>query len=66
MKTSSEYLALCQRYRIAKLRRRDPIEREYLEAFENSYYTLSKSAQILTRFKAVLAAVRKPAATSQD
>lgn len=64
MKTSAEYLALCQRYRILKLKRQDPLERDYLEALEDSYYTLSKSAQILTRFKAMLAGVKEPDVTS--
>jgi hypothetical protein len=65
MKTSAEYLALSQRYRILKLKRQDPGERDLLEALEGSYYTLSKSAQVLTHFKAVLTGVRKPDATRQ-
>src|ERR1700760_3910955 len=65
MKTSAEYLALCQRYRILKLKRQDPNERDYLQAFEDSYYILSKTAQVLTRFRAVLTGVRKPEVTFQ-
>ena len=65
MKTSAEYLALSQRYRILKLKRQDPVERDYLEAFEDTYYTLSKTAQVLTHFKAVLTGVRKPDAAFQ-
>jgi hypothetical protein len=63
MKTSAEYLALCQRYRILKLKRQDSLERDYLEALEDSYYTLSKSAQALTRFKAMLAGMKEPDVT---
>jgi hypothetical protein len=63
MKTSAEYLALSQRYRILKLKWQNPLEREYLEALEASYYSLSKSAQVITHFKAVLTGVRKPDAT---
>jgi len=65
MKTSAEYLALSQRYRILKLKRQNTVERDFIEALEDSYYTLSKSAQVLTHFKAVLAGVRKPDATCQ-
>ena len=54
MKTSAEYLALAQRYRIAKLSTRDVAARDQLEAFERSYFALSKSAQILLRFKALM------------
>jgi hypothetical protein len=49
-----------------KLKRQDPVECDYLEALEESYYTLSKSAQVLTHFKAVLAGVRRADATCQD
>jgi hypothetical protein len=62
MKTSAQYLGLSQRYRILKLKRRDPTERDFLEALEDSYYSLSKTAQVLTHFKAVLTGVRKPKA----
>jgi hypothetical protein len=51
MKTSAEYLALSQRYRIAKLSTRDAAARDQLEIFERSYFILSQSAQILVRSK---------------
>jgi hypothetical protein len=52
MKTSAQYLALSQRYRIAKLSTRDAAARDQLEIFERSYFILSKSAQVLARSKA--------------
>jgi len=52
MKTSAEYLALSQRYRIAKLSTRDAAARDQLEIFERSYFMLSQSVQILVRSKA--------------
>jgi hypothetical protein len=52
MKTSAQYLALSQHYRIAKLSTRDAAVRDQLEIFERSYFILSQSAQILVRSKA--------------
>jgi hypothetical protein len=52
MKTSAQYLALSQHYRIAKLSTRDAAARDQLETFERSYLILSQSAQILVRSKA--------------
>lgn len=66
MKTSAEYLALSQRYRIAKLSTRDVAERHQFEAFERSYYVLSKSAQILLRFKASMRASRRSTPSLRD
>ena len=51
MKTSAQYLALSQHYRIAKLSTRDAAARDQLETFERSYFILSQSAQILVRSK---------------
>jgi hypothetical protein len=66
MKTSAEYLALAQRYRIAKLSTRDAAARHQFEAFEHSYYVLSKSAQILLRFKASMRASMRSAPSSRQ
>jgi hypothetical protein len=66
MKTSAEYLALSQRYRIAKLSTRDAAERHQFEAFERSYYILSKSAQMLLRFKASMRASKRGAPSLRD
>jgi hypothetical protein len=63
MKTSAEYLALAQRYRIAKLSTRDIAERDQLEVFERSYFTLSKSAQILLRFKVSMRTSKRSASS---
>ena len=51
MKTSAQYLAMSQRYRIAKLSTRDAAARDQLEILERSYFILSRSAQILLRSK---------------
>jgi hypothetical protein len=71
MKTSTQYLALSQRYRIAKLKTQDSAARDQLEIFERCYFILSKSAQILVRSKAFRMRfshthdVREPTAVSE-
>ncbi len=63
MKSSAEYLALAQRCRIAKLSTRDVAASDLFEAFERSYFTLSKSAQILLRFKASIRTSKRSASS---
>jgi len=53
MRTSAEYLALSERYRIAKLSARDTATQHQLEIFERSYFLLAKSALVLARSNAV-------------
>jgi len=53
MRTSAEYLALSERYRIARLSTRDVATRDQLETFERSYFLLAKSALVLARSKAM-------------
>jgi len=52
MRTSAEYLALSEKYRIAKLSTRDADTHHWLETFERSYFLLAKSALVLARSKA--------------
>jgi hypothetical protein len=65
MKTSAEYLAPAQRCRIAKLSTQDVAASDLFEAFERSYFTLSKSAQILLRFKASMRITKRSAPFSR-
>ena len=53
MKTAVEYLALSERYRIAKLSTHDVATRDQLEIFERSYLLLAQSAQVLARSNAL-------------
>jgi len=53
MRTSSEYLALSERYRIAKLSARDAATQHQLDIFERSYFILAKSALLLVRSNAM-------------
>ena len=66
MKSSAEYLALSQRYRLAKLSTPEAALWDRLEIFEHSYFILSKTAQILTRFKATLKKTSRPPVLSHD
>lgn len=59
MKTSAEYLALSERYRVAKLDARDATARDQLEVFERSYSILARSAQTLARSIAVQETLEK-------
>jgi hypothetical protein len=59
MRTSAEYLALSERYRIAKLRTQDAATRERFETFERSYFLLAKSAMVLARSKAMQEALER-------
>jgi hypothetical protein len=59
MRTAVEYLALSERYRIAKLGTRDVATRDQLEIFERSYFLLAQSAQLLARSNALKGALEK-------
>jgi hypothetical protein len=59
MMTSAEYLALSERYRLAKLNTRDPVARDQLETFERSYLVLARSLHVLARSNAVKEAFEK-------
>jgi hypothetical protein len=59
MKTSAEYLALSERYRVARLNARDAATRDQLEVFERSYSILARSAQTLANSIAVQKALER-------
>lgn len=59
MKSSAEYLALSERYRIAKLTTQDAATRDQLEVFERSYFLLARSAQVLARSTVVQEALER-------
>jgi hypothetical protein len=59
MRTAEEYLALSERYRIAKLRTRDVATRDQLEMFECSYFLLAQSTQLLAGSNALKGALEK-------
>ena len=59
MKTAVEYLALSERYRIAKLSTHDVATRDQLEIFERSYFLLAQSAQVLARSNALQKALEQ-------
>ena len=59
MKTSSEYLALSERFRLARLGTHDATMRDQLETFERSYFLLAKSAQLVARSNAMREALGK-------
>lgn len=59
MRTSAEYLALSERYRIAKFSTRDAATRDQLETFERSYFLLAKSALVLLRSEAMQEALER-------
>jgi hypothetical protein len=59
MRTSAEYLALSERYRLARLNAKDAATRGQLEAFERSYSVLARSTQVLARSIAVQEALER-------
>lgn len=59
MRTSAEYLALSELYRIAKLSTRNAATRHQLETFERSYFLLAKGAMVLARSSAIQEALEK-------
>ena len=54
-----EYLALSERFRIAKLSTHDAAMQDQLEIFERSYFLLAQSAQVLARSNALKKALER-------
>ena len=59
MKTSAEYLALSELYRLAKLGAREAATRDQFETFERSYFLLAKGVQLVARSNAVREALER-------
>ena len=59
MKTSAEYMALSERYRLARLNAKDAATCDQLEIFERSYSVLARSTQVLAHSIAVQKALER-------